>query len=200
MADTKVMLHCHGCKTWAPTTASDGQRKRCPNCKMNIQVIRYPELHPKSAIGQNVKPLTEPVPGSSLAVRPAPASPAVRTGRQVIPGSVIASDVGHPLVSQRERKPVTVRRTDTNPLRGLTPPDASNRPCEFCTDLAIRIKGVFPVATHEVRTAVHSETKLACLYHVKELHTLHFITVAKPIVSMPNPVPGYRIPGINEEG
>jgi hypothetical protein len=197
MSDEKVDLYCHNCDTWQPTTAEDNQRKRCRNCKTNIVVKRYPELHPQS--DTNTRPYTAPT-RNALATRKAYPSPVRRT----IPGTVIrdtdptpsireiANDITGAYVEHRERK-ASNQRQASNPLRAQTPPDSSGRPCEFCAHVGIRGRdGRFPVATHELTMQYTSEIKLACPAHVQEMRVINYAANVKPIQHRPNPGPNYH--------
>jgi hypothetical protein len=55
MPDIPGLMHCHKCGYWSgPTTAEDGQARRCSECGTSVRVIRYPLLHPNSTIGLNI--------------------------------------------------------------------------------------------------------------------------------------------------
>lgn len=93
MPDMRVLIYCHLCGHWSgPSTANDGTRRRCTNCKRNVMVIRYPERHPLSKIGCNVKPYQEPEPLHGGILARTQASPTIKPTRKTLTGTIVSRE------------------------------------------------------------------------------------------------------------
>jgi hypothetical protein len=205
MSDVKVWLHCHHCDNEQPSTAGDGQKVRCSNCKTNLTVIRYPELHVRSAIGLNVRAYIDEAPAALV---PATRSP-VRSapGRKVLAGSLdgdtvnvhtaigeLAASGARMVTDYRERKAERAAR-EASPLAAQTPPDSYGRSCEFCADANFKDPrtGRFYIAEIEVTLAPHSVHAITCRIHYKLLEKLGVVIKARAIHHMPSPGPSYNV-------
>jgi hypothetical protein len=204
VTDVKVWLHCHKCGAEQACAANDGAHIKCRECYTSIPVVRYPELHPRSQIGMNVRPYTAPATSNTVAIRQ-PNPPAQVANAQIVesyyePASAVSitSDITRAVRERRDRKE-SIQRERENPLRAQMPPMPNARPCAFCADANIHDRsGKFPIATHMVKTIQHFEDFPACHIHVQMLRTAHMIVKATAINHKPNPRPSYREMGTGD--